>query len=201
MSIFNPEEQNKELDNKIVAGLERLSMVFRVLLWEKAKFWSLSPIQIQIIIFISNHTPEKSTVSYLSKEFNLTKPTISDAVRILESKEVIEKIHTGTDGRSYQLKLTQKGVGIVQDCDNYTDPLSDLLVHASFTDKEIIWNNIFSMIQHMYDNNIISIQRSCKNCNNYAYDGHIHFCRLLKIELLNKDLRIDCSEFIPAVVY
>lgn len=67
MSIFNLNTQNENLDNKIVAGLERLSHVFKALLWEKAKEHSLSPIQIQLLIFIHNHTQEKTTVSYLAK--------------------------------------------------------------------------------------------------------------------------------------
>lgn len=37
MSVFNLDKQNSNLDNKIVAGLERLSQVFRILLWKKQK--------------------------------------------------------------------------------------------------------------------------------------------------------------------
>ncbi|MEL6557873.1 MAG: MarR family transcriptional regulator, partial [Bacteroidota bacterium] len=46
-STFNPEQQQKDISSKIVAGLERVSEVFKVLLWEKAKQVGLSPIQIQ----------------------------------------------------------------------------------------------------------------------------------------------------------
>jgi len=89
MSVFNIIDQNINLDSKIVAGLERLSQVFRILLWEKAKEYSLSPIQIQLMIFIQHHSQDKTTISYLAQEFNFTKPTISDAVKVLEQKKLI----------------------------------------------------------------------------------------------------------------
>lgn len=37
MPIFNLITQNHDFDSKIVAGLERLSQVFKILLWDKAK--------------------------------------------------------------------------------------------------------------------------------------------------------------------
>ena len=53
--IFNPADQQLDLNSKIIAGLERISEAFKALLWEKAKILRLSPIQIQILIFIKFH--------------------------------------------------------------------------------------------------------------------------------------------------
>ena len=64
-SIFNLNNQNSNLDNKIVAGLDRISQVFKTLLWGKSKTYNLSPIQIQLLIFIEYHSEEKTTISYL----------------------------------------------------------------------------------------------------------------------------------------
>ena len=89
-STFNPAQQEKDISSKIVAGMERVSEVFKILLWEKAKLVGLSPIQIQILIFIAFHKRELCNVSHLAKEFNVTKPTVSDAVRILDKKEFKE---------------------------------------------------------------------------------------------------------------
>ncbi len=54
-NVFDLEIQNSAIEGKIVAGMERLSQVFRILLWEKAKKHNLSPIQIQLLIFIKNN--------------------------------------------------------------------------------------------------------------------------------------------------
>ena len=77
MSVFNLENQNGTLDNKIVAGLERLSQVFRILLWDKAKEHRLSPIQIQLLIFIQYHSSDKTTISYLARSLILQSPPLA----------------------------------------------------------------------------------------------------------------------------
>jgi hypothetical protein len=109
MSIFNLNIQNQSTDNKIVAGLERLSHVFKTLLWEKAKDYNLSPIQIQILIFVQYHPAAINTVSYLAGEFNVTKPTVSDAVKVLGQKGLISKTFSSDDSRSYSIALTDAG--------------------------------------------------------------------------------------------
>ena len=90
-SVFNTEFQQKSITSKIVVGLERISEVFKVLLWEHAKVIGLSPIQIQILIFIAYHKQELCNVSHLAKEFNVTKPTVSDAIKVLDRKKFIVK--------------------------------------------------------------------------------------------------------------
>lgn len=195
MSIFNLNTQNENLDNKIVAGLERLSQVFKILLWEKAKEHSLSPIQIQLLIFIHNHTQEKSTVSYLAKEFNVTKPTISDAIRVLETKQLIEKSTDLNDSRSYTIQLTESGKAIVAETEDFPNPIAAIISKTSSADKEIIWKNISDLIIGLNQAHIIDIQRTCYNCKFYSQVGPEHFCDLLAMKLEGKDIRIDCPEF------
>lgn len=195
MSVFNLNNQNANLDNKIVAGLERLSQVFRILLWEKAKVHCLSPIQIQLLIFIRYHSAEKTTVSYLAREFNFTKPTISDAIKILEQKKLIKKITNKQDTRSYTINLTAAGREIVVETEIFTNPLTNIISKATDTDKIILWENISNLIVNLNKLEVISVQRTCFNCKHYALKNKTHFCNLLYIKLLKQDIRIDCQEF------
>lgn len=61
-SSFNLSEQNQKVESLIVVALERISEAFRVLLWNESKENSLSPIQIQILIFVNFHSLEKCKV-------------------------------------------------------------------------------------------------------------------------------------------
>ena len=54
-------------------------------------------LQIQLLIFIKHHSKNKATVSYLAKEFNLTKATISDTIKILKQKKYITKTINAND--------------------------------------------------------------------------------------------------------
>ncbi len=195
MSVFNLTNQNSNLNNKIVAGLERLSQVFRILLWEKAKEHNLSPIQIQLLIFIQHHSADKATVSYLAQEFNFTKPTISDAIKTLEQKNLIRKIADSNDTRSYTIQLTASGKKIVLETENFANPITEIIKKANGADKLILWENISHLISLLNKQQIISVQRTCLNCRHYTTNNRNPFCTLLNQKLLQKDIRIDCEEF------
>jgi DNA-binding MarR family transcriptional regulator len=195
VSVFNLENQNAHLDNKIVAGLERLSQVFRILLLEKAKEHSLSPVQIQLLIFIQYHSPDKTTISYLAQEFNLTKPTISDAIKALEQKKLIKKFTDHRDTRSYTIQLTLSGKRVVTETENFANPLISIIAKSNDTDKKVLWENISKLIIQLHKLAIISVQRTCFNCQHYAIENKTHFCNLLNQKLDAQDIRIDCGEF------
>ena len=195
MTVFNLNDQNSNIDYKIVAGLERLAQVFRILLWEKAKEHHLSPVQIQLLIFIHYHPQDKSTVSYLAREFNLTKPTISDAIKVMEQKKLIRKQTDVDDTRSYFIQLTAAGEKAVKEMENYTNPITAIIAMTNEEDKLSLWNNICNLIVSLNRLDIISVQRTCFNCRHHSLKGKTHYCNLLQQDLLAKDIRIDCGEF------
>jgi DNA-binding MarR family transcriptional regulator len=195
MSVFNLKKQNENLDFKIVAGLERLSQVFRILLWDKAKEFGLSPIQIQLLIFIKHHSADKTTVSYLAKEFNFTKPTISEAIKTLEEKKHIKKTIAAKDTRSYTIQLASSGEKIVFETENFVDPLTKIISGVNDSEKVILWENISNLIIKLNKQEVISVQRTCFNCKFYSIKSENHFCNLLDRKLLSKEIRIDCIEF------
>ena len=107
-STFDLEYQNSSIESKIVASLERVSQAFRVLLWNESKEFSVSPIQVQVLIFLLHHSDEKRKVSYLADEFNMTKATISETIKTLEQKQLIKKEYEPQDTRSYIIHLTDR---------------------------------------------------------------------------------------------
>ncbi len=196
LSVFNLETQNTNLDNKIVAGLERLSHVYRILLWQKANEHKLSPIQIQILIFIKNHPTIKATVSTLAQEFNLTKPTVSDAVKILDQKALIIKNIDNTDTRSYFIQLTDKGENIVMETEHFVNPITTIVSMYDRKNKIALWQIISDLILQLHKLEVINVQRTCVKCEYYFLKNHSPFCKLLKQKLQVQDIRIDCPDFV-----
>ena len=194
-NIFNPTHQETNLSNKIVAGLERISEAFKVLLWEKAKLLGLSPIQIQILIFINYHKIEFCNVSHLAKEFNVTKPTISDAVKVLVNKGLIEKVASSSDSRSYAIQLSDSGKKVVSETENFAQPLKNQLSNINSEDLESTFKTLSQLIYKLNKIGILTVQRTCYACKFYQKNDTKHFCNLLKKELLNSEIRIDCPEF------
>lgn len=195
-SDFDLNHQNQSIESKIVASLERVAQSFRVLLWQESKEFSLSPIQVQLLIFLLNHSDKKRKVSYLADEFNMTKATISDTIKTLEQKKLIAKEYEPQDTRSYIINLTKKGKDIADKTSLFTKEIHTPINKLHQGDKETLLLSLFDIILHLNKSSVITIQRMCMTCSYYrpSDKGQKHFCNLLNQNLHVTDLRIDCPE-------
>lgn len=195
-SAFDLEHQNSSIESRIVASLERVSQAFRVLLWNESKEFALSPIQVQVLIFLLHHSGEKRKVSYLADEFNMTKATISETIKTLEQKQLIKKEYEQHDTRSYIIHLTKKGNDIAAQTSLFTKQIQVPIDKLHSNDKENLLLSLLDIIHHLNKSGIITIQRMCFTCHFYKANknGQEHFCGLLNTKLADGDLRIDCAE-------
>lgn len=199
-SAFDLDHQNTSVESRIIASLERISQAFRVLLWQESTEYSLSPIQVQVLIFLLHHSEEKRKVSYLANEFNITKATISDTIKSLEQKQLIKKEYLSDDTRSFVIHLTAKGKSLANKTALFTQQLMSPVEKLHKDDKENLLLSLIEIISHLNKTGIITIQRMCFTCSYYqvSENGKKHFCKLLNQELQNAELRIDCPEHIFA---
>ncbi len=194
-SVFNTSLQQTDTVSKIVVGLERISEAIRVLLWEHAKHHGLSPIQIQLLIFIRYHSEALCNVSHLAREFNMTKPTVSDAIKALEKKELITKKPGLSDARSYSIALSESGRRLVQSLEGFTAPLEKALLDFKSDEQNDLLKSITKLIYKLHKSGIISVQRTCYGCRFYEKKGRDHYCHLLKKDLTDGEIRLDCPEY------
>lgn len=198
-SAFNPERQESNIDSKIVVALERISEAFRVLLWDESRDTTLSPIQLQILIFILFHQPEKCKVSYLANEFNMTKATISDSVKVLLQKQLIAKLPDSNDTRSHIISLTDIGRGVAQKAALFAGKLEKPLHKLDIDQKEVMLSGLLRLIHELTVAGIITLQRMCFTCTNYKKQGENHYCKLLETTLHQREIRIDCHEHVSGL--
>ncbi len=193
-SSFNLSIQNQKIESRIVVALERIAEAFRVLLWNESKENSLSPIQIQLLIFLLFHTREKCKISYLADEFNMTKATISDSVRMLLSKELVARETDVNDTRSYTLSLTPKGKQIAKKASFFASSIEKPIDHLTEEQKTAILNGLLTMIYDLNKAGVITTQRMCFTCAYYKAGKGTHHCNLLNTKLTETEIRVDCPE-------
>ena len=194
-SVFDPNYQESSLESKIVVGLERLSSAFRALLWEHAKEIGLSPIQIQLLIFTAFHPSHLCNVSHLAAEFNLTKPTISEAIRVLANKGLVSKQRSESDLRAFTIVLTQEGRQIVTATEDFSSPIHSLVSRLEVSQQEQLFSSLTQLISGLNRTGVLSVQRTCSNCRFFAQLENRFHCNLMQKELQAQDLRLDCNEF------
>jgi len=193
-SAFDVNRQNKKVESKIVVALERISEAFRVLLWNESKENALSPIQIQILIFLLFHSEEQCKVSYLAQEFNMSKATISDSVKLLLQKGLIQKFDDPSDTRSYIIGLTEEGKQTAEKSANFAFAIEKPLGSMNDEQKEAMLSGLLKLIHELNKAGIITIQRMCFTCSHYENTEGKHYCKLLQSKLASTDLRVDCPE-------
>jgi DNA-binding MarR family transcriptional regulator len=187
------------IDSKIVASLERIAQAFRVLLWEASKEYGLSPIQVQVLAFLLNHPEKRRKASALAAEFDMTKPTISNTLKILEEKGLIKRFSEPQDTRSAIIHLTEKGRMAAAKTSGFAKQLREPVARLYPVEKDALLHGLLIIIEQLNRSGVITVQRMCLTCSHYRSElnGQKHFCRLLNKELAVHELRIDCPEHEP----
>jgi DNA-binding MarR family transcriptional regulator len=198
-SVFEPPSQHEDVDKKIVASLERLSQVFRILLRGEAQERGLSPIQARFLVHLLHHDTALRRVSQLAREFDLTRATVSDAVGSLEQKGLIRREPWPHDKRVTTLCLTPIGEHTARELAAWANVVEEHLKGRSTEEKEGVMRFLMSLIGSLQKSGLITVARMCVTCQFFRPDAHLgesssHHCALLDVPLSGSELRADCPE-------
>ncbi|MBK8506100.1 MAG: hypothetical protein IPL46_30225 [Saprospiraceae bacterium] len=70
-----------------------------------------------------------------------------------------------------------------------------LIQRYSVEEKNLLWDLIADLINNLHQKGIISVQRTCYACRHHQKIGKKHHCLLLKVDLEEAEIRIDCPDF------
>ncbi len=188
------------IDKNIVAIIEKLGQLERSLMWDVAKKEKISPIQMQILLYINSTRPELCKVSVLALEFNLTKATVSDAVSSLAGKGLVRKNMEKNDRRSYVLELTAGGKKVVSRIAGWPDVLLKHLTRFPGEDKTAALRFLMDLLKSLLGDGVLNIARMCIVCDNFEENARPgsdkpHRCRLTKMDISDSDLNMGCRYF------
>lgn len=197
-SIFNQKYQHDDLDAKLVLALERLSHVFRLLLWEQTKKYNLSPLQTQVLVYIFHQHEDERNITSLSQKLNVTKATLSDAVKSLEGKKLISKKADKEDYRYQFLQLTKKGEDLVKKIEGWSDIVKKKITEISESKKIDMYDTLLNLLISFEQDGILSKHKICFTCRHLKQTKKnnkvLYFCHLLNKPLSHSEIRIDCPE-------
>ncbi len=183
-----------ELDRKFIAAIERLGRALRVARQALATELHISPLQLQVIEHLDALGPRR--VGLLANELDVTSPTISDAVAVLDDKGIIERRPDPDDGRAIQAILTTTGGELAARASAaLASRLHDDRVDSAH-DQATALKVVLNEIHRLQLAGVISINRSCLSCTHYqppagSTPGR---CLLLRTDLADADLRVECAD-------
>jgi DNA-binding MarR family transcriptional regulator len=196
-------EYHLDVDRKIAAALERVAQALKVMLWDEAKTHRLSPLQAGVLIHLLSVPEPAARVGSLARDFDVSQPTMSDAVAALHRKGLITKRSTASDARAATLSLTADGKALAVRMGGWNETLRTRLKQLPDDDKSVVLRFLFDLIRSLQEAGVITVARMCITCRFFRPHGDPtqpgrHFCALLKVPLEESALRIDCPEHVLA---
>ncbi|EWC59763.1 transcriptional regulator, MarR family [Actinokineospora spheciospongiae] len=187
-----------DLDRRLADAVERLGHGLRALSQRSARGLGLSPLQQQAVLALSRQPTVRREVSALAAEFDVTTPTMSDAVSALERKGFVAR-SPGPDGRRRLLTLTEGGQEVARRLEPWDEPLLGALAKVSAADRATTLHSLLQVIADLRRQGVVSVARTCTTCRFFGPDAHPdpvapHHCHLLRVPLPLADLRTDCPE-------
>ncbi len=185
------------VEDRILALMERINRVYTYLLREKAYSLRISPLHANILLYIYHNLdyPDKHKITKISKELMVRQPTVSEAIQSLEKKGLIEKQTGESDKRIRRIKLTEKGLKVVNELIEFAEPLKDSIIKNDFKQSNLL-DLLMDIAKDLYDKGIINELNMCKTCRFFKIENKTYSCKLLNIKLTPLDLRVDCPEYI-----
>jgi DNA-binding MarR family transcriptional regulator len=118
----NEGQSAADLDRRLADAIERLGHGLRSLAQHSARGQGLSPLQQQVVLMLAQQPTARREVNALAAEFDVTTPTMSDAVGALERKQMLTR-SPGPDGRRRLLTLTGRGEAVARELSTWDEPL------------------------------------------------------------------------------
>lgn len=190
---FSPEQQLTALDARLLLSLQRLSDMLKAMQWEQARTMGITPLQLQILLFVGYHPPAVNKAANIAAELQVSRPTISDAVGSLVSKQLLVMEADKRDRRSFALVLTETGTQLMEKAGEYMQPLLTLLDKKSVQEKGSLYHSVYNIITGLLTPEKGGVQRMCFNCAHYSGNKkRQHNCLLLQKPLSSSELQLDC---------
>ena len=188
-------EEPDKIETRIASALEKISQAQRSLIWEVSTREKLSPIQIQFLHHLDRFPAALCTVSALAREFDLAKPTVSDALVPLEEKGLIARKTNAEDRRSAALSLTAKGRRKLAGLGDWKSVLVDAVAGFGTGEKEEALRFLSGLIEKLFDEGVVTVARMCTACENFQPGGKQHRCALTGRSFGDSGIDVGCATY------
>ncbi len=181
---------NDELFNVI----ERLANLLRHEVRAEGQRLGLQPVQQEALYYLSICNRYSDTTLAVTEYLGLTKGTVSQTLKVLENKALIEKEKDKKDLRITHLKLTQAGKEFLEETcppKMFSQAIQQLSNTKQAQTNELI-QDILRNYQNITGRTAFGVCRNCKY-NQKSANGII--CKLTNEPLSSHDISLICREF------
>ncbi|MEW8276319.1 MAG: MarR family winged helix-turn-helix transcriptional regulator [Candidatus Thiodiazotropha taylori] len=173
--------------------VERLSELFRVDLRQAGVEYGLQPVQLEALHYLSLCNRFSDTPMVVAEYLGQTKGTVSQTLKVLESKGLLSKHTDANDKRVTHLTLTVKGRKLLAEL-----VPAPMLTNAcnGMTEKarQQVETALEQVLNAIIEGNAMKSFGVCKSCRYNSRDGDAYYCNLVEQPLSSDDVERICRE-------
>lgn len=180
--------------NTIYRQVERLSELLRADSRAVGLKYGLQPVQLEILHYLAMCNRFSDTPMAVVEYLGVTKGTVSQTLKVLEQKKLIDKVADAADKRSFHLKLTNEGQRLAQTL--FPTSLFERSISSQTKSHQAQINRgLHLLLSGLLSANGHKTFGVCQSCryNQKQRDGEF-FCDLVKVPLSERDVELLCRE-------
>ena len=138
-------------------GLFKAFMQFKQINWHEKQIAGYNPSEIKVLFAIAHGTNGEKTdmkVSEISKQLNVTSPTVTQIINKLEKDDIVLRNIDPSDRRAVNIRLTDKGCRIVDEAKTVlSNTFVGLIEYLGEEDSQqlaVLLTKVFEYYNHYY---------------------------------------------------
>ncbi|MGH1472625.1 MAG: MarR family winged helix-turn-helix transcriptional regulator [Cellvibrionaceae bacterium] len=182
---------------KIQQLLERVAGLLRTEARNLLSEHGLMPVQFEALNYLSNCNRYSDTLMGVTEYLGQTKGTVSQTLKVLEKKGLIEKIPDQADKRVAHMSLTTAGRKLVKGI-NSSALIKSANGHIDKKDAASLEVSLQVLLKSIQQANGFKTFGQCATCrHNIKHSSTETICGLTKEALSSKDVELICREHEP----
>ena len=181
--------QQTEVDARILTLLDRLSRIIASDDWAG----DLNPAQTAALSYLAQANRFSRSPSVVAEYLGATRGTVSQTLKALQRKGLIEESPNPTDKRSISYKITSKGDELARQ----RRLLNDALNTISTDDRTALLAQLTKVVGSALKARGLKTFGVCRTCKYHQSDETRPYCRLLDLPLQAEGADQVCVEQMP----
>ena len=184
---------NRNHSHAIYTYLDRIGNLVRSQEWVLCGRYDLQPVQLRMLYYLGICNHYSNTPSGVTDYLQLTKGTVSQSLKVLEGKGLIEKQADQHDKRQVHLLVTETGRTIFEQMlPDLLHTVSQELGEAATAETLAVLRQLLTTMQHVNEMQGFGV---CHTCHYHQAIDERHFrCGLTTEKLTKPEATLICRE-------
>ena len=184
---------------QLLVGLARLGQAIRIDGWRNNGPHNLSPLQADIITFLAEEAVPRRQGDIVGALAS-TPPTVSDAVKALRAKGLLEGVRDPKDARAIVVRLTAEGESEARRLGDVSQVMSEAFSVLSEADLAAMLRGTATVMKGLQERHAIPVSRMCLTCRFFQPNAHPedasrpHHCGFVDAPFGDAELRVTCPD-------